>query len=447
MSSGGRGARTLSGAQALAAIVILAAFSVDLPAQTTEPGWRLTVGPDLPVSGDQPQLTHVEPHLAVSPRDPDHLVAASIVFREDGMTSEVLLSPDGGTSWERTRFAECAGDPWVAWGSEENVYFSCLGRGGAPTRALVHRSEDGGRSWSHYVEIPRGGGGSFDHTSLAVLPRRDSADLVYLGGMQGLRSGDRPPISAPFLAVSRDGARSFSHSGRIVWSDVMSNALNPVVVGPDEVGLPFVDFSVDGRSRIDHPRIWWVRSGDRGRSFSVPHLVADATSMRTGPVMGGGLPGSDPETLYLAYDNRRDGRQGIFVVRSVNGGVSWSDPVTVAAGDPDSVAHQNPVTAVGPTGQVGVVWYERPSGADPGCWRIRFTASADRGESFLEPVTLSSEEFCARPDGVHRARRWPFGGDYFGLVGFEDGRFRALWADSRSGIWQVRIASVTVRPD
>lgn len=425
---------------ALAAGLVFAARPVAASGQSPAPAWRITVGEDRPISGDEARLTHVEPHLTVNPRDPDHLVAASIVFRDDRMTSEVLLSLDGGESWTRLRFGECAGDPWVTWGSGERVYFSCLGAGGAPTRALVHRSGDGGRSWSGPVEIPRRGGGSFDHTSLAVLPRPDSGDVVFLGGMQGLGARDRPPISAPFLAVSRDGARSFSHSGRIVWSDVMSNALNPVPLGPGRVGLPFVDFSVDGRSRIEHPRIWWVRSVDGGATFSNPHLVADATKMRTGPVMGGGVSGPDPESLYLAYDNVRGERQGIFLVRSRDGGTSWSGPATVASGPPDSVAHQNPVTAVDRAGHVGVAWYERPPGGKPGCWRIRLAVSVNG--SLLEPVTLSSEGFCARPDEVPRSRRWPAGGDYFGLVGVEADGFRALWADARSGVWQLRTAAV-----
>lgn len=432
------GLRWLTWAGVFALLTLPAAAS---GAQASAPALQLIqVGEDRPVSADEPALPHVEPHLAVNPADPRHLLAGSIVFRDDRMTSEVLLSLDGGAGWTRTRFPGCAGDPWLAWGSGENAYFSCLAAGDAPTGVLVFRSNDGGRSWGEAVAVPRGDGGSFDHTSLAVLPRPDSGDVVYMAGMQGLQSEDRPPISAAFVAVSRDGAVSFDPPHRLVWSNVMSNALNPVVLGPDAVGMAFVDFSVDGRSMIDHRRLWWAYSGDRGRSFSVPHLVADVSRVRTGPVVGAAPPRPGPAPVYLGYDNVIDGRQGVYVVRSGDGGVTWSEPAALSVGEPTSFRAENPVTAVDATGTVGVAWYERPPGGGAACWRIRFAASTDGGRSFLDPVTVSSEDFCARPEEVERARRWSVGGDYFGLVATGEGTFRVLWADSRTGTWQARTA-------
>lgn len=416
-----------------------------LSAQEPSTGPSLRVGEDRSVSSDEPSLTHVEPHLTVSPTEPDHLVATSIVFRDGVMTSDVLVSRDGGASWARTRFPACAGDPWVAWGSGEAVYFSCLAAGGAPVRAVVHRSDDGGRSWSEPVEVPEGGGGSFDHTSLAVQPRPDSHDVVYVAGMQGIGDDDAPPLAAPFVAVSHDGAAHFDPPHRIVMSNVMANAFNPVVLGPDRVGLAFVDFSVDGQSPIEHRRIWWVRSMDRGRAFSLPHLVADGTRMTTMPVAAAPTGRDQAGAVFLAYDNGIDGRQGVFFVRSDDRGATWTAPEPLATGDPDVFRAENPVTAVDSAGNVGVAWYERPPGGEDRCWRIRFALSMDAGETFLDPVTLSSEEFCARPETVDRARRWWAGGDYFGLAATGEGVFRALWADSRSGVWQVRTTEVEVQ--
>lgn len=429
----------------LAALAALAEPGAPATAQeSASADATLEVGPDTPVSADAPGLTHVEPHLAVDPGAPDRLLGAVIVFRDGVMTSDVLRSDDGGGSWARTAFPACAGDPWVVWGSDQNAYFSCLAAGGAPVGVLVHRSEDGGRSWSDPVAVPRGGGGSFDHTALAVWPRPDSDDIVYMAGMQGLRSEDRPPISAPFVAVSTDGGHSFGPPHRIVISNVMANALNPLVLGPERLGVAFVDFSVDGRSMIDHRRLWWVRSDDRGRSFSLPHLAADVSRIRTGPVMAARPDSSTAGEIYLAYDNVIDGRQGVFFSRSDDHGVSWSAPSPLATGDAATFHAENPVTAVDPDGNVGVAWYERPPDADPGCWRVRFALSTDGGATFLEPVTVSSERFCARRGEVDGAGRWRVGGDYFGLAATGRGAFRVLWADSRSGVWALRTAEVSL---
>lgn len=413
-------------------------------------GAPLQAGPDRLVSGDAPGLTHVEPHLTLDPSAPDRLLAAAIVFRDGIMTSDILRSDDGGASWARTPFPACAGDPWVVWGSRQNAYFSCLAAGDAPVGVLVFRSDDGGSTWSDAVSVPRGGGGSFDHTALAVWPRPDGDDVVHMAGMQGLRGDDAPPIAAPFVAVSADGAHSFAPARRIVVSNVMANALNPVALGPDRVGVAFVDFSVDGRRPLEHRRLWWIRSDGRSR-FSLPHLAAETSGMRTIPVIdaapdadranGTGTAHADAR-VYLAYDDVRDDRQGVFFVRSDDSGTSWSAPTPLATGDPDTFHAENPVTATDPAGNVGVAWYERPPDAGPGCWRIRFALSTDGGASFLDPVTVSSEPFCARAGEVPGAGRWRVGGDYFGLAAAGEAAFRVLWADSRSGVWQVRTAEV-----
>lgn len=410
----------------------------------------LVVGEERHVSRDEPDLTHVEPILAVDPSDPDRLVAASIVFREGRMTSEVLVSGDGGESWTRRRFPRCGGDPWLAWGSAARVYFSCLGAADGPTPALVHRSETAGAEWSEAAGVPFAGGSSFDHTSLLAVPRPTEADLVYVAGMQGLRRDDGV-LAVPFVARSEDGAESFEPPVRIVWSNVWANATNAVALDSARVGLAFVDFSVDGRRVLEHTRVWWARSDDRGRTFSFPHLVASARP-RTLPVVSSGAArgttaeagGGERTTLYLAFDDARGEGAGIFLARSRDAGSTWSDPTRVVP-CPEAEACQNPVTAVDPEGSLGLVWYERPPEAEAGCWRIRFTHSSDEGRSFLDPVTLSSREFCAVPRRTPRADRWPAGGDYFGLVATGPGAFRAVWADSRSGVYQLHTTTVARR--
>jgi hypothetical protein len=429
------------GSSARAGLLCLT-LSTGLGGQTPGPRFRIQPGDDVPVSFDEPLLTHVEPRVVVNPASPLHLLATSIVFREGRMTSDVLLSLDGGGSWRRFLFPSCAGDPWLSWGATERVYFSCLGAEDGPAPALVFHSVDGGRTWSAPSPVPHDVPTAFDHVSTAVWSRQGTNDVVYLAGLQGVRKEDGPPLAATFVSVSQDGGLTFGMPHRFVWSNVMANAINPIVLDATTMGVAFVDYSVDGQSAIEHPRIWWVYSNDLGGSFSMNHYVTTLSHIRTLPVMGGGWRHGGRGSLYLAYDDFRGGEQGIFLVRSADGGRSWGHPQPIATGDPVVWRAENPVTAVDPAGRVGVAWYERPPGADSGCWRIRFTASHDDGETFSSPVTVSSELFCAKPGAVDGSTRWPAGGDYFGLVADGPGAFRALWADSRSGVWQLRTTRI-----
>ena len=93
-----------------------------------------------------------------------------------------------------------------------------------------------------------------------------------------------------------------------------------------------------------------------------------------------------------------------------------------------------------------------------------FAASLDGGMSFTEPVrvsTVESKPFSSAnllpsatawggPGGELRvgvlsaAGRWLNGGDYIGLTAAADGSFHPVWADARSGSYQVYTARVRV---
>lgn len=66
----------------------------------------------------------------------------------------------------------------------------------------------------------------------------------------------------------------------------------------------------------------------------------------------------------------------------------------------------------------------------------------------ITPVTVTESAGGCAPDpdatpGV--TRRWPSGGDYFGLVPVPGAGFRALWSDARTGVYQLWAAPVKVR--
>ena len=427
-------------------LVVLALLLLCRPAVGQEGTVRLRVGPDRPVAPDAPSIVHVEPHLAVDGAEPDRLLVGAIVFRDGRMTVDLLMSPDGGDTWRRTPFPACQADPWLAASSRYRVYFTCAGSvEEPPVPQLVYRSSDGGRSWNGPTRLPVGDGGSFDHASLVVNPDA-GRETVYVVGLQGRLQDARParPLAVPFVARSTDGGAHFDRPQHLLWSDVMSNPVNPVALPNGDLGIVFYDFSVDGRQGLESKRLWWVRWDHDEQTASLPHLVAETRATTTLPLLAAVRVADGTTSLHIAFDDRREDQAGVFLVSSHDEGESWDAPRPIAVEGGVAESFANPVVASGSGGTLAVAWYERPAGAGDGCWRIRFTASLDGGVTFSEPATVSSTVFCVAPAPSGPNRRWPAGGDYFGLAEAEPRTFRVVWADTRSGTYQLRTAAVRI---
>ena len=106
--------------------------------------------------------------------------------------------------------------------------------------------------------------------------------------------------------------------------------------------------------------------------------------------------------------------------------------------------------AVNHDGVVGVSWYDashdrREYRSAFRCQRVLFAASQDNGATFSTAMEVSSSENCPDTDlNEETGRRYPAGGEYHGLTTTSDGRFHLLWADSRSGVYQLRRSTVSI---
>jgi hypothetical protein len=291
------------------------------------------------------------------------------------------------------------------------------------------------------VQLAYGDDAAFDHGSLVVLPgSRD--DTVLVVGMQG-SNGTDPPLSAPYVARSTDNGASFAQPRRILWSGVMSNAANPVIVESGVIGFPILDFSVDGRTALERRRMWWVRWDDRNERASIPYLITEVGPMSTLPLSAVTTTASGDRILHIAYDDVRGDSPGVWLVSSRDGGRTWTrpEPVVVSASTQQQFA--NPVVAGNASGSFAVAWYEA-AGAEDGCWRVKAAVSTDGGLTFSHPVSVSAVSFCVHQPENRPSRRWPAGGDYFGIAATDTRAFRLIWADSRSGLYQPRTALIRI---
>lgn len=226
-----------------------------------------------------------------------------------------------------------------------------------------------------------------------------------------------------------------------------------VQVGP--AGQVYVAYVVDGGSGRGQVRI--VRSLDGGLSFRRP--VAVSRSRHPGidrmvacggwlrPTLKGDIRqapqvwlaadtsgGRYRGRLYAVWASDPFGRADnadVYLSRSLDGGLSWLDPVRVRRRDGDSDQFM-PNVAIGGSGQLAITWYDRR--ADPANLRIGLygTFSLNGGRTLMPPRRISDVTFGVPPlnptfDPNAAQCHW---GEYIGIAA-DRRRAYYLWADNR----------------
>ncbi len=270
------------------------------------------------------------PHLAVDPKDPDHIVIVLMDYNFPGITSYVSI--DGGATWDGpfqpkiSREARTGvGDPVVVFDKEGNLYAAQMSLDvkyfwleGVTGTALVfnievNRSEDGGYTWTDTVTAAPGGvlvrifpsagekvRGEVEVTlndkpwiTVGPNPEDPDKEIIYLTYTRfkerwKLAWMDEIPVlqlveesTAIQLVYSEDGGLTWSQpvrvSPRVVhWGEATRRVVqgSQPVVGPD--GTLYVAWfdSTDDDVWEGQAQIWVASSNDGGRTFSSPHLAA-----------------------------------------------------------------------------------------------------------------------------------------------------------------------------
>jgi len=334
------------------------------------------VGEAVRVSGDRPDVPHVEPFLAAHPDDAETLFGAAVSFPDAdprrGIEETAVAgfrSSDGGGSWVRVRFRECLVDPWVSFGKGADLYLACLVRGGA---IAVYRSTDAGRSWSspvHPSGAAGGAGRSADHPILAVDrsagPRGGTVYVAFARQLPPARH--RRGLFGTAVTTSRDGGRTFSAPAFLRRDELNQQPFDAAVLADGSLVVLFMDYASDRQPRA-RSRAWAARSADGGRSFTIAALpfplagrrlplplAADRSAAhrdRLYVAAAGQQPGEDREGGPLgalaapgqqARQDRDDGPSGALsapgsgglrLFRSADGGRSWTGAGIVACGPP-----------------------------------------------------------------------------------------------------------------
>ena len=305
---------------------------------------------DHPVLAQAPRLPMVEPHLAIDPRDGNHLVAAAISVKKGDLSASdcaALVSFDGGRIWSQHElsFLEC-GDPWVAITEDGTILLTVLGRAmgqeDRPDHLQVLRSEDGGRTWREPLSLGTG----HDHETIAVDrsegPYRGS---VYVVSQAYAEDASGKGRSVAFVARSSDGDRSFQTPAHLFLSNLSLNTMSPVVLSDGTLAVSFEDYArpvENGQLWLERERSWVVVSSDGGRTFSIPMLVSEACGRSFGGLAVDASSGRFRDRLYWICTSSR--YEDVYLHYSSDQGERWTKPMRVNQGSGTSPYVRTPAS-------------------------------------------------------------------------------------------------------
>ena len=451
---------------------------------------NLNLDCDDPVFG----LPNNEPHIAVDPANPGHMIASSNDY--ESCCDQFYTTFDGGRTWRTGDMsaedpARIGSDPVTAIDPvsgnaiHSSLNYLCNAQGVCRDGdVVVSISKDGGLHWGNPVEVYDGRGD-------------DNAPVQIFNDKQWIATDsdpDSPFYGRTYLTWSRFRSHSGnyaespiweSHSddGGLTWSRAQEISGSNAICTYQETGAPrecdedqgsVIAIAPDGTVYVafengQHEAAWEggeqfestymvVRSTDGGATWSPPAYVADLEDgSRDFPINVDGrqtltnyqlrVPTygnitADPNTgkLYITFMDNRNGRHDVanpvtdtdvFITSSMNG-VNWTRPTPVSPRDTDQWF---PWADVNPrTGDVAVVYHDRTR---DGPYHTSMAVGTPGDWTYTR---LSSDGSHPRNSlyfraGVEGCRKCSvFHGDYISLEFGSDGKANAVWTDMRNFI-------------
>lgn len=440
------------------------------------------------VSEDLDYFYENEPSIAANPNDPKNLVVGTHQYSSITLYPAAYVSFDAGDTWKGPILLPLAtpgdfgSDPSLTTDRNGTFYYSYMSIGtreipdirGYPivlfsNDIVVARSLNKGLEWETTIAVTPS---YLNFTALqaqGILIRELFFDKPYIGSGPNINNLDKDVIIVTFTEflggynyITRQYFENItikaviSVDGGLTWSDPIP--VSPTynyptdfrvvqgsipAVGPDGViYVAYYDSGEDGWL-TGKAYIMVSRSTDGGKSFEEPVIAATIPyemSYYSGfigfrwwssmfPSMAIGPNG----TIYIAYAADPDGLGrdlgDIFLVKSTDGGLTWSAPVRVND-DETFNAQFFPWLDVDPNGVIHVIWGDRRLDPNDFGYDVFYANSTDGGESFSENLRVT--DYTNNP----MLGMLYFIGDYFNVVATGE-NVHVVWTDSRRGIRNI----------
>ncbi len=411
------------------------------------PGLLYVDSPDVPVSSDA-SVTQSENSVFVNPAD-NSKVLNSNNSSNWPMTSfygaDALMTSDGGSAWTGSVLGVGgynSGDPSAAIGLNGRYYVGYVSSSYA--QGLSYSTNEG-VTWST-VSVA-GGGYILDKEHLWV---DNSTASPYEGNLYDAWTNFQGGGNYDEIELVRSTDDGAHWSSRInISSGVSAGSHNQGVniqTGPN--GEVYAVWAIYDSWPSDEPALGFAKSTDGGASFSTAERIITnirgirasgvSKNMRVNsfPVMAADISnGPDRGNLYVVWANigipgiNTGSDIDIYMIRSTDGGSSWSTPVRVnqdATGQGNE--HYFPWISCDPaTGNLCVVFYDDRNVTSNKC-EVFTAISEDAGATWTD-FRVSDVSFTPSPiPGLASG----YFGDYLGMS-IRDGRAYPTWTDNRDG--------------
>ncbi|MEM6737662.1 MAG: sialidase family protein [Bacteroidota bacterium] len=366
-----------------------------------------------------------EPHLVVNPQDLNHLLIGAIATKSWAQGSEpdsyivLYQSTDGGKSWEIKQFDKGIGlgaDPWLGINNRGTVVLSSLSKiddlNGVYLTA--HISKDAGNTW---LEDYHNFGFSHDRQSMVV--DTSSSEFIIVSAKANRNSEDKNIWGIAINRLSAGGSLIESTWHEISNIDKMNGT--PILIN-GLLLVPYVDYMANNQM-LDSKRSWIIKSNDKGKTFKAPILLSEKGTL---PKVAMGKNG------ILYYLRLQDGSSRAELQYSSDNGYTWKSMGDLISYEDQSTIVKTPEIMVNPKGIIGVFWHELNKHTNT--YQLKCTFGNEDHLQFAEPMNVASQQSKADPNANGMVdKRWPTGGDYFGLTTLPNGNFVVVWVDHRNG--------------
>jgi hypothetical protein len=330
--------------------------------------WRLSdQGDDTRANTEYSCFPQNETTVAVNPQNSRNIVGGQNDYRMGGSFSGLDVTVDGGRHWydtlhplpslQNAEMLDSSGDPAVIFDREGTAYLASIvfNRTNDTNGIWVNRSTNGGFTWSRPC-VPFSSPPGTPVRCGAIGDARHPGDGTVVFQPDNQPTPVFPGSTANFSVTFHDkefiGAGPRPDGVTPVCFDPATKAPIPagsagcpeVVIGPDRIYVTWTAFNnpTGAPGAIVSSTIEVSYSDDRGRSWSPRKTINGSAPFCVGAVAGPGhcddnqfsVPTVSPETghVYVAFENFNtpDENQWV-VVRSTDGGVTWSGPFFVTS--------------------------------------------------------------------------------------------------------------------
>jgi hypothetical protein len=234
--------------------------------------------------------------------------------------------------------------PRVALDSKQTVNLVWGDTKDGSAKALFARSTDLGLTFNEPIDVSRSSGAAFD-PEIEI----DSNDTINIAWQD-----TAPGTSVIMYARSTDGGVTFSQPRQVSTG---SGSATEAAIATDASGRIMVTWVDESEG---HAEAYYSRSTDAGASFSNPINVSN---FPRGDIHKPSIVTFE-DTVYLAFQNGNLFGEDlvknpqVYLVRSVNGGVSFEEVEQVSAALSSKGRAHSPAMVVDSRGKLHIVWID-----------------------------------------------------------------------------------------